>query len=145
MEFSAMTGLQYAELVCVGEGVDLALLSAEPKNYGDARKRDGFQKWRAAECVEMKNCFDNGTFMICNDSDVPEGVKLMCHLIPKQIPVASREVRCKARLSCDGRFQCESTYSDIFAPTSRFSTLRAMCALAAQEDMKKYQVSLLDS
>jgi len=91
--------------------------------------------------VEIKNCFDNGTFQICNETEVPEGVKVMSCVLSYKAKTDSRgrEVRCKARLNCDGRYQCESTYTDTFAPTSRFSTLRAMCAIAAQEDMKLYQ------
>ena len=49
------------------------------------------------------------------------------------------ETQCKACLNADGRYQCESTYTDTFAPTSRFTNLRMMCALASQENMKLYQ------
>ena len=72
---------------------------------------------------------------------MPDGVKVMNCVFSYKAKTDSsgREVRCKARLNCDGRFQCETTYSDTFAPTSRFSTLRALCALAAQENMKLYQ------
>ena len=94
--------------------------------------------------MEIKNCFDNGTFQICNERDVPAGLKVMNCVFSYKCKTDSsgREVRCKARLNCDGRFQCETTYSDTFAPTSRFSTIRAMCAIAAQENMRMYQFDI---
>ena len=141
LAFSAMVGIENAEALCNEIGADRAFMSAEPKNYGDARKRDDFQKWRTAECIEIKNSFDKGTFLICDEADVPDGVKVTSFgfSYKAQTGASGMEVRCEARLNCDGRFQCENTYSDTFAPTSRFSTLRAICALAVQENMKLYQ------
>lgn len=77
MAFSAMRGTEYAEAICGEAGADIALLAAAPRHYGDARKRDDLQKWKIAECVELKNCFDNGTFRVCDESEVPDGVKVM--------------------------------------------------------------------
>ena len=74
MTFSAMIDAEYAEATCGGTGADIALHAAAPRHCGDARKRDDFQKWRIAECAELKNCFDNGTFLVCDGSE--DGVKI---------------------------------------------------------------------
>ena len=139
--FVAMKGLEFSEMICDEMGTDSAFVSSAPKHYADARKRADFERWRVAECVEIKNCFDNGTFQICNEEDMSNDTKVMTCVFSYKVKTDSdgNETQCKARLNADGRYQCESTYTDTFAPTSRFTNLRMMCALAAQENMKLYQ------
>ena len=119
----------------------MALGSPSPLDYADARKRPDAEKWKSAEKVEIKNCFDNGTFEVCEAKDVPHGTKVMNCVFSYKVKTDSEgnETQCKARLNCDGRYQSENTYSETFAPTSRFTNIRAMCALAAQEDLMLFQ------
>jgi hypothetical protein len=121
--------------------IEMALASPAPLHYSDARKRPDAEKWKTAEKVEIKNCFDNGTFQICEAKEVPQGTKVMNCVFSYKVKTDSEgnETQCKARLNCDGRYQSENTYSETFAPTSRFTNIRTMCALAAQEDLLLYQ------
>ena len=85
---------------------------------------------------------DNGTFEVCEAKDVqPHDTKVMNCVFSYKVKTDSEgnETQCKARLNCDGRYQSENTYSETFAPTSRFTNIRAMCALAAQEDLMLFQ------
>ena len=45
----------------------------------------------------------------------------------------------RARFNADGRQQEEGSYGDTFAPTSKFSCVRTICSLAAQEGLTLYQ------
>ena len=48
-----------------------------------------------------------------------------------------KEKRC--RINADGRQQDKDSCGDTFAPTSKFSCIRTICAIAAQEGLKLYQ------
>jgi hypothetical protein len=50
----------------------------------------------------------------------------------------------KVRFNADGRQQEEGSYGDTFAPTSKFSCVRTMCALAASEGLTLYQFDIKD-
>lgn len=78
--------------------------------------------------VEIKNCFDNGAFKICDEDEVPEGTKVMRCVFSSKVKTDSEgnQTQCKARLNIDGRNQCETTYSETFAPTSRFTNARTI-------------------
>jgi hypothetical protein len=87
MAFAAVTGFDFAQQISSETEAEAAFLASAPRHYADARKRDDFEKWRLAECVEIKNCFDNGTFQICNERDVPAGLKVMnCVFSYKRLP-----------------------------------------------------------
>jgi len=45
----------------------------------------------------------------------------------------------RARCNADGRQQEVGSYGDTFAPTSKFSCIRSICAIAAQEGLTMYQ------
>jgi hypothetical protein len=45
----------------------------------------------------------------------------------------------RARFNADGRQQEGVSYGDTFAPTSKFSCVRTMCALATHEGLTLYQ------
>ena len=139
--FAACVGTELTETLCDEMEIQMALVSPAPLHYADARKRPDAEKWKSAEKVEIKNCFDNGTFQVCEAKEVPHGTKVMNCVFSYKVKTDSEgnETQCKARLNCDGRYQSESTYSETFAPTSRFTNIRAMCALAAQEDLRLYQ------
>jgi hypothetical protein len=95
-------------------GMEMALASPATLHYADARKRPDAEKWKSAEKVEIKNCFDNGTFEVCEAKDVPHGTKVMNCVFSYKVKTDSEgnETQCKARLNCDDRYQSESTYSE---------------------------------
>jgi len=45
----------------------------------------------------------------------------------------------RARYNADGRQQEVASHGDKFAPTSKFSCIRSICAIAAQEGLTLYQ------
>jgi hypothetical protein len=139
--FAACVGAELTGTLCDELEMEMALASPAPLHYADARKRPDAEKWKSAEKVEIKNCFDNGTFEVCESKDVPHGTKVMNCVFSYKVKTDSEgnETQCKARLNCDGRYQSENTYSETFAPTSRFTNIRAMCALTAQEDLMLFQ------
>ena len=75
--FVAAKGMDMAHVLCSEMGMQAAVQTSAPTHYSDARKRQDCQRWRMAEMVEIKNCFDNGAFKICDESEVPEGTKVM--------------------------------------------------------------------
>jgi hypothetical protein len=139
--FVAAKGMDMAHALCSEMGMQAAVQTSAPKHYADARKRQDCQRWRTAEMVEIKNCFDNGAFKICDEGEVPEKTKVMRCVFSYKVKTDSEgnETQCKARLNIDGRNQCETTYSETFAPTSRFTNVRTICAIAAQENMQLFQ------
>ncbi len=94
--------------------------------------------------MEIKNCFDNDTFEICETKEVSHGTKVMNCVFSYKVKTDSEgnETQCKARLNCDDRYQSESTYSETFAPTNRFTNIRTVCALTVQEDLRLYQFNV---
>jgi len=106
----------------------------EPKNEREAREGPQANEWFTAEEIELKTIWKMGTFEI---TDLPPGV----------IPLPSRFTysikqdklgaiaKLKARLVARGDMQTEDEYSTTFAPTSRFTTIRTIIALATQENL----------
>ena len=48
--------------------------------------------------VEIKNCFDNGAFKICDEDEVPKGTKVMRCVFSYKVKTDSEgnETQCKA-------------------------------------------------
>ena len=65
--FVAVKGMDMAHVLCPEMGMQAAANISAPKHYSDARKRPDCQRWRTAEMAEIKNCFDNGAFKICDE------------------------------------------------------------------------------
>ena len=117
----------------IGDGND-ACKSGSFALYADTRKRSDAEKWKSDEKVEIKNYFDNVTFEICETKEVSHGTKVMNCVFSYKVKTDSEgnETQCKVS-------QNESTYSETFTPTRRFTNIRTMCALSAQEDLRLYQ------
>jgi hypothetical protein len=110
--FAACVVTELTETLCDEMEIQMALVSPAPLHYADARKGPDAEKWKSAEKVEIKNCFDNGTFQVCETKEVPHGTKVMNCVFSYKVKTDSEgnETQCKARLNCDGRYQSESTY-----------------------------------
>ena len=91
--------------------------------------------------MEIKKLFDIGTFSILDTDDIPPGHKsidcCMSFKIKKDSNGNVTEYR--ARCNADGRQQEVGSYGDTFAPTFKFSCIRLICAIAAQEGLTLYQ------
>jgi hypothetical protein len=66
--FAACVGTDLTETLCDEMEIEMTLVSPAPLYYADAHRRPDTEKWKSAEKVEFKNCFDNDTFEICEVS-----------------------------------------------------------------------------
>ena len=110
--FTACVGTELTETLCDELEVEMTLVNPAPLHYADARKRPDAEKWKAAEKVEIKNCFDNVKFEVYEAKEVSHDTKVMNCVFSYKVKTDSEgnETQCKARLNCDGRYQSESTY-----------------------------------
>jgi len=90
---------------------------------------------------EIKKLFEMGTFPIVDETDIPLGLKSIncCMSFKIKKDVDGNILEHRARCNADGRQQEVGSYGDTFAPTSKFSCIRSICALAAQEGLTLYQ------
>lgn len=114
----------------------------EPTTLEDALASEQAELWQQAANEEMSSLMANGTWTV---ESMPPGVK--------PIPVkwvfkikrdaAGNVERYKARLVAKGFKQREGVdYDEVFAPVSKYVTVRALLALAAAEDMEIYQLDI---
>ena len=96
----------------------MALVSPAPSHHADGRRRPDTEKWKSAEKVEIKNCFNNDTFQVCSSGYLGDELRVLYKV---KTDSEGKETHCKARLNCDGQYQNESTFSYTSTPTSRFT------------------------
>jgi hypothetical protein len=105
--------------------------------------------WAGAICEQngqefAGKLFDMGTFEITEASSVPIGTKVMDTVFSFKRKEDSegrlKELSC--RIKTDGRQQEKGSCGDTIAPTSKFSCVRTICALAAQEGLTLYQFDI---
>eukprot|EP00961_Rhodomonas_salina_P102376 1377034-Rhodomonas_salina.2 len=79
-------------------------LLAQPRSQRDARWRPDWEQWLTAEEVEMKTCFDKGTFTIV---DLPPGKVELPSMFQYKLKTgpSGEFVKCKARLCARGDLQ----------------------------------------
>lgn len=114
----------------------------EPTSLEEALASDQAELWQQAANDEMASLLANKTWTV---EPVPPGIK--------PIPVkwvfkvkrdsAGNVERYKARLVAKGFRQREGIdYEEVFAPVSKYVTVRAMLALAAAEDLEIHQLDI---
>ena len=101
----------------------------EPQTLGDALASDESSEWLHAWESELKSLQDNETWVI---EDLPHGTRAIgCRWIFK----LKENGRYKARLVAKGYSQQAGIdYHETFAPVAKFTTLRSLLALAAEND-----------
>jgi hypothetical protein len=113
-----------------------------PKTLGEALKTPNAEKWYDAAYAEMQALLENGTFRLAK---LPEGRKAIgCRWIflIKRKKDGSID-RFKARLVAKGYAQRPGfDFTETFAPTAKWATLRAVLAMAALEDMELESVDI---
>jgi transposase InsO family protein len=113
----------------------------EPTNIKQALASEDAELWRAAMDDEMASLLQNETWEL---SEPPPGVKpLNLKWVYKvKRDTAGNIERYKARIVAKGYEQQEGIdYNEVFAPVSKYATLRALLAKAAAEDL---EIDLVD-
>ena len=107
----------------------VAHTNEEPATLGDAISSEKSVEWLAAWESELRSLEDNGTWVIEN---LPEGSRTIgCRWIFKR----KEDGRYKARLVAKGYAQKAGIdFHETFAPVAKFTTLRTLLALAAEND-----------
>lgn len=114
----------------------------EPATLEEALASEQAEFWQQAANDEMASLLANGTWTV---EPVPPGVKpIPVKWVFKVKRDASGKVeRYKARLVAKGFRQREGIdYEEVFAPVSKYVTVRAMLALAAAEDLEMHQLDI---
>ena len=126
---------------CDEQGVQYAGLRPEPRHFYEISKRPDAERWYAACDVEIAKLFDMGAFDIV---DTPLNQKVMecCFSFKTKYDSDGKVLEYRARGNVDGSKQTPGTFGETFAPTSKFSCIRTICALAAQENMQLYQFDI---
>ena len=107
----------------------VAQTEEEPTTLGDAISSEKSLEWLAAWESELRSLEDNGTWII---KELPEGsTAIGCRWIFKR----QEDGQYKARLVAQGYAQKPRIdFHETFAPVAKFTTLRSLLALAADND-----------
>jgi hypothetical protein len=114
----------------------------EPDTYEEALASEYSTYWKQAMDDEYNSLMENNTW---NLETPPPGVKpIPVKWVYKVKKDASGQFeRFKARLVVKGFKQQEGVdYTEVFAPVSKFSTVRALLAKAAAEDLELHQIDI---
>lgn len=121
---------------------DSSVTIQEPVTLQEALQSEYAPQWKEAADDEYKSLLENNTWTL---ETPPPGV----HPIPvKWVFKVKKDAagmfeRFKARLVVKGFKQKEGIdYNEVFAPVSKYSTLRALLAKAAAEDLELHQVDI---
>lgn len=114
----------------------------EPQSLREALSRPDAEKWRAAVEEELDSVRRNQVFEL---AELPQGRRAIgCRFVfkIKQGPDGSVE-RYKARLVAKGFSQVEGVdFTETFAPVAKFSSIRAILAIAAALDLDVQQMDV---
>ena len=119
-----------------------ALVFHEPLSYQEAVRGPEKEHWLNAIEEEMRSLQENNTWELCK---LPEGQKAIQSkwVFRLKRNEKGEVVRHKARLVAKGYTQRMGIdYDEIFAPVTRFSTLRILLSIAAVNDLEIQQVDI---
>jgi transposase InsO family protein len=130
--------IQAAARDCTGKAITIT----EPETYLEALDSEYSMYWKQAMDDEYNSLLENNTWTL---ETPPAGVKpIPVKWVYKVKKDASGQFeRFKARLVVKGFKQQEGIdYTEVFAPVSKFSTVRALLAKAAAEDLELHQLDI---
>ena len=116
----------------------------EPRSFKEAEASAEALQWAAAREEEMSSIYDQGVLMPVS-SLLPYGRKpLPTKFVYKVKTLADGTVeRFKARLVVLGHYQkYGAVYTEVYAPTGRFTTLRALLAISAVKGLVLKQLDV---
>ena len=114
----------------------------EPATLEEALTSEQAELWRQATDDEMASLLANGTWDL---EPVPPGVKPIPvkWVFKLKRDAAGNVERYKARLVAKGFRQQEGIdYEEVFAPVSKYTTVRTLLALAAAQDLEIHQLDI---
>ena len=107
----------------------IARTNEEPRTLEEALASEDAADWKTAWDSEVRSLKDNGTWVL---EDLPEGrTAIGCRWVFK----IKEDGRYKARLVAKGYAQAPGIdFNETFAPVAKFTTLRTLLALSAEND-----------
>lgn len=123
-------------------GTFSADLDKEPASFEEAKRRPDYYRWRQAMEEEIDSLMKHGTYTL---ERLPKGAKkLKTKWVYKLKRGAEGKIeRYKARLVAKGYMQREGVdFDEVFAPTSKHTTLRMLLAFVAAEDLELHQLDV---
>jgi len=139
----AAMALAMSAMKCEDEG-KFAGIGPAPKHYNAVFGRPDEEKWVAAMDKEVIKIFGMGTWETVDTSTIPEICNVMntCFLFKVKFDSEGITTERRARANADGRQQKPGTYGETFAPTSKSSIIRTICAITEQEKLTLYQFDI---
>lgn len=113
----------------------------EPQTYEEAISGEQGEKWQVATDEEMASLLENNTWEVV---EKPPGANIIDvkWVYKVKYDTTGKVDRFKARLVAKGYKQLEGIdYNEVFAPVTKYSTIRSLLAVAAAED---WELQLLD-
>ncbi|GIL46063.1 hypothetical protein Vafri_3149 [Volvox africanus] len=126
----------------VSQRVNIAIRMKEPATYEEAVRGPQSHEWGKAMDAEIEAQLANGTWEL---GIPPKGAKVLpCRWVYKVKTNPDGSVdRFKVRLVAKGFAQREGVdYGELFAPTSRASSFRALLAVAAARGLQVHQLDV---
>jgi hypothetical protein len=132
---------KYDEEFCIE---DVALITEGPQRYGEAMRSPNAQEWRNAMKEDLNKLHKQGTWELVNLPQDRRQVKSRWVLTTKLDQEGNNRYR--ARLTCCGYSQIEGLdYNEVFSPTVRWETIRALTALGAEKGLYPQHVDYVSA
>ena len=124
------------------KGSAALLATAEPQTIEEALQSEDAEMWQQAMDEEMTSLLANGTWTL---ETLPRGVSAIPvkWVFKVKTDAKGKVERHKARLVAKGFKQREGIdFDEVFAPVSKYATLRALLSKVAAEDLEMHQIDI---
>ena len=114
----------------------------EPQTYAEALQSPNAEQWTAAMNEEMASLQENKTWSL---EERPTDAQLISAkwVFKVKMDAQGNVERFKARLVARGFMQREGIdFNEVYAPVSKYTTVRALLSMAAAEDLELHQLDI---